>query len=196
MLWNPTLAFQNVIKIKRLPTYGGTTKKSFWFQTAHRLMYHEELKVTVSCNFDFSYFPFDTHLCDLNFGDAEYATESLILAPAVVYFETGPNEPPIKTIGARLPFDFDVSSQDAFEVGFGGEDYKYSYAGLRFRLTRNNLGLLMGGFSGPTAIFATLSMISFLISADAVINFCLFLPNNILLNSFNFCRFLDEWGCY
>jgi hypothetical protein len=153
MLWNPTLTFQNILKIEKLPTYGGTTNKFFWFQNPHHMEYAEEAQVTISCNFDFSYFPFDTHLCDLNFGDQQYEVESFILAPAEVFFagqETGPNMPPIKTISSRLPFNIEVSSKDVFEHDFEGTNYTYSYAGLTFRLTRNKLGLLLGGFYGPT----------------------------------------------
>ena len=44
----------------------------------------------------------------------------------------------------------------------------YSYTGMSFKLKRKNLGYLSSSFYYPTASFALLSMISFLVKPDAV----------------------------
>ena len=47
-------------------------------------------------------------------------------------------------------------------------DEEYSYAGLLIKLKRKSFGQLLSGYYYPTASFAILSLISFLISPDQV----------------------------
>ena len=46
--------------------------------------------------------------------------------------------------------------------------YEYVNSGLKLKLQRRNIGQLLGGYFGPTAIFALLSLISFIINPDIV----------------------------
>ena len=65
---------------------------------------------------------------------------------------------------SRLPFEIQVEPIEPYihiEAGFN-----YSYAGIRFKFRRNDLGLLLGGYFGPTLIFSSLSLVSFFISPD------------------------------
>ena len=66
----------------------------------------------------------------------------------------------------RLPFDISLESLEAFEVYTSG--YDYSSTGMRIHFTRNTVGLLIGGFYGPTIIFALLSLVSYAINSDVV----------------------------
>ncbi len=47
--------------------------------------FSESLEVTVTCAMDFNLYPFDSHICPLNFGDAEYETESLVSTSVLKY---------------------------------------------------------------------------------------------------------------
>jgi hypothetical protein len=69
---------------------------------------------------------------------------------------------------SRLPFDISLESLKPFEYVEGG--MKYSYAGMRIHLTRNDFGVLIGGYYGPTIIFSMLSLVSYSIKADIVSN--------------------------
>ena len=67
---------------------------------------------------------------------------------------------------SRLPFEIHAEHIEPFiyfEAGFN-----YSYTGVRFKFRRHDLGLLLGGYYGPTVIFAILSLISFFINPDVV----------------------------
>ena len=66
----------------------------------------------------------------------------------------------------RLPFDISIESLEPFMVV--DDDYNYSSAGMRLFFTRNEFGLLMGGYYVPTFIFALLSLVSYSIDADMV----------------------------
>ena len=73
-------------------------------------------------------------------------------------------------INKHLSFDeLSVEMEErSYEYVQGG--YKYSYAGMRLHFTRNDFGVLIGGYYGPTIIFSTLSLVSYSIKADIVSN--------------------------
>ena len=75
-------------------------------------------------------------------------------------------EGPIKFDHTRLPFNVSLESIGEYEFSQAG--YQYSFVGMRISLTRNNFGLLVGSYFGPTTIFSLLSLVSFTISPDIV----------------------------
>ena len=165
----PSLKILNAQKIIKERKFGSTDSDYFWFDIPHRFELQQAFKVTIYCSFDFSYFPFDSHYCDFNQGLSKHSINYLYLAPAwirhglkVAY---NLNEL-IQVEQSRLPFDITLESQETFTVFEAG--YNYSYAGMRIHLKRNSLGLLIGGFYGPTAVFTLLSLISFTINPDVV----------------------------
>ena len=66
----------------------------------------------------------------------------------------------------HLPYHFSILGKKEFTL----PNYEFSYpvTGIRIKLKRNQLGILIGGFYVPTAIFSVLSMISFFINPDLV----------------------------
>ena len=67
---------------------------------------------------------------------------------------------------SRLPFEITLESLEIFKVEEDG--YNYTHAGMKINFTRNQLGLLAGGFYVPTFMFSLLSLLSFAISSDMV----------------------------
>ena len=65
-----------------------------------------------------------------------------------------------------LPFKIEVESKKPWTIEIDG--YNYSHTGMRIHLYRHDLGLLMGGFYLPMALFSTLSLISFAINPEVV----------------------------
>ena len=59
-----------------------------------------------------------------------------------------------------------LESREEYKHSQAGSEY--SFIGMRIKLTRNNLGLLVGGYFGPTTIFSILSLVSFTINPDIV----------------------------
>ena len=82
-------------------------------------------------------------------------------------------EGPIHFNPSRLPFL--VSLEGLKEYRFFQAGYYYSFVGMRITLSRNNFGLLVGGYYGPTIIFSLLSLVSFAINPDIVSPFKIFL---------------------
>ena len=177
-LWLPTLEFVNVLKIETIPSYGNTVESAFWFyqdhQDGHILEYNEEIILTLFCDFDFSAYPFDSHICNLTFGDDTHGFNELRLMPTSIGYKNelihdGMNPLIIKDL--PYPFEFHFSSIPSFNVTY---DIPYSYTGICIKMKRKSLGLLFSGFYYPTGSFALLSMISYFIDADSVsINFLL-----------------------
>ena len=119
---------------------------------------------------NFKEFPFDVHNCDLDFGEADhYANDQLIMEPITIMYEdqlVSNFNGSIHIKDSHLPFNIEIIPKETFEVT--NIDFLTSTTGVTFKFTRKSLGLLMGGFYGPTAAFTMLSMISFFINPDIV----------------------------
>ena len=69
------------------------------------------------------------------------------------------------------PFEFQLESIEACNKTIAdnyGNDYYHSHTGMRIKMERKSLGLLASKYYYPTATFAILSLISFLIDPDVV----------------------------
>ena len=125
----------------------------------------EVFHLTFSCNFDFSAFPFDSHECPIEYGDAVFGQERMRFNDTRVVFgnlSTMSGGDPIILDKLPFPFEFEIRALPTFVL----HDF-YSYTGIVLKLTRKSPGVLTGYFY-PTAAFALLSMISFLIKPDIV----------------------------
>ena len=67
----------------------------------------------------------------------------------------------------NVPFDTRIESISPFNIPLDG--FNYSHVGLKIYLERNSVSLLIGSFYGPTSIFSLLSMFSYCINVDSVI---------------------------
>ena len=122
-------------------------------------------QLTFSCNFDFSGFPFDFHECPIVYGDALLGQERMRFQTTMARFDnvsTKSGGDPIILDNLPFPFEFEITALPTFVL----HDF-YSYTGIVLKLTRKSPGVLTGYFY-PTAAFALLSMISFLIKPDIV----------------------------
>jgi hypothetical protein len=87
LVWHPTLIFLNILKIDKLNSYGGgMSTKSFWLRYPHHIEYAEQVKLTISCDFDFSQYPFDSNECHMDFGDPVYEINTMTLTTIEIYF--------------------------------------------------------------------------------------------------------------
>ena len=165
----PTLQINEAKSVSRIRRYGPHDEDYFWFLYPHRFEYQQTLKVEIYCDLDFTSFPFDSHECDLKFGASSSYSSSLILnEPRLRYKDQKREfgEGPLNFNPSRLAFNISLESLKEFEFSQAG--YKYSFTGMRITMTRNNYGLLIGGYYGPTIIFSLLSLVSFSINPDIV----------------------------
>ena len=79
--------------------------------------------------------------------------------------ETRLGDSPIILKESPLAYEFHLESLPVINRTY---DEDYSYAGLLIKLKRKSFGQLLSGYYYPTASFAILSLISFLISPDQV----------------------------
>ena len=76
------------------------------------------------------------------------------------------------------------------------EEWTFVNSGIVFNMKRNDIGQLIGGFFGPTAIFTLISLVSFLIDPDVVpgrlgLLLTVFL---IITNNYNSIKAPDDRG--
>ena len=128
----------------------------------------EAFQLTFSCNFDFSAFPFDSHECPIEYGDAVFGQGLMRFNETRAVFgniSTKTGGDPIILDNLPFPFKFEIRALPTFTM------YNfYSYTGIVLKMTRKSPGVLSGYFY-PTTAFALLSMISFLIKPDIVSSF-------------------------
>ena len=169
-IFTPTLEISGTKTIVRKRKYGAIDKDYFWyFHPDNKMEYQQSLQVTIYCSMDFTHFPFDYHACDLNFGSSGISINAIKLNSTTIYYKNqtvSHDHGLLHVEQAHLPFDIELESLEPFEYIEG--EYKYSYAGIRIHLTRNNFGVLIGGYYGPTIIFSMLSLVSYSIKADIV----------------------------
>ena len=174
LIWSPTISFENSLKYERTKTYGNAISNNFWLwdDELHSLEYGEEFQLTFPCYFHLSKFPFDSHECFIYFGDENYATFDLRIDYLTLYYgsshsiETNKGQEPLILEDLALPFRFELEVLQIKEKDAG--KYNVTMAGILIRIERESLGQLLSSYYYPTASFALLSMVSFLINPEVV----------------------------
>ncbi len=91
------------------------------------------MKVTNTCEFDFSHFPFDSHVCEWDLGDAQFEVSGVVFEKAEASYlnkETTKADF-VKITRPRLSFDIDLESKEPFVHVIATLNESYSYTGLR-----------------------------------------------------------------
>ena len=171
-IWRPAIYIENLIKSEKKEIFGLEEQKTFRVYPTEdkNLVYFEVLQVTFSCQFDLAYFPIDSHECNLIYGDRLYSSYLVTLNPSTIIHGTKMTrigDVPIIVNDPSLPFDFELQSLSTSNKSYYGM-IPFSYIGMKITLKRKILGDLLVGYYYPTAAFALLSMISFLINPDVV----------------------------
>ena len=173
MIWQPKIKFENLLKFEQTKFYGDAALYNFWIlgnESHWNMEYGEEFQLTVPCRFHLNKFPFDSHECLIYFLDQRYATFELSINDIEINYDkswTNVSQDPLILDDLALPFGFDLEALPIKEKYYGG--YNVSMAGILIRIKRDTLGLLLSGYYYPTTSFALLSMMSFLINPDLVI---------------------------
>ena len=170
MIWRPSLSFGNALSIAKHSTYGGRVDSSYWFRKPNNLEYAEVLKITISCNFNFNAFPFDSHVCHFNLQDTKYTVNEVeLLSPAFFYYSHFADIDAKKAIQVdtqTIPYYIKIHVNTSDTFLHKGETF--TRCGITLKLQRKSIDLLLESFYMPSSFFAVLSMISFLIHPDKV----------------------------
>ena len=164
------LTIANAKNVRAITTYGPKGKDDFiWFKLPHLFEHEQSFNVEILCHFEFIEFPFDDHDCNFELG-GYYSVNFINMMPVEVTINEKEklriNDVPKRIFQSPLPFDIDVKVlKPSTKLAYG---YKMSHSGIRFSLRRNTVGVLIGEFYIPTAIFSVLSLLSFSIKHDNV----------------------------
>jgi len=164
-----SLNFINALSINKASIYGEDRFEYFWHAEPHYKEYAELIQETLTCDFKFNKFPFDEHECYLRFHNPHLIKSFLTLTPTKIYVHsksTNVSQPSVSIDNSRLQYTITVDSIETTMTQ--STVYEYVNSGLKLKLQRRNIGQLLGGYFGPTAIFALLSLISFIINPDIV----------------------------
>ena len=169
-LYFPKLLFDNAKSIEKSKSFGARSSQYYWMAKNYEkydFEYYERIKLTSYCQFEFSTFPFDAHDCEVTVGSGIGSIGLLkISKPTIIYKKFASKENSIKIESKNVPFEMKAESINPFLIEMNG--YNYSYTGVRISFKRNALGLLIGRFYGPTAIFSALSILSYNIDTSMV----------------------------
>jgi hypothetical protein len=159
------------MEFKQRPMYGETDSSvSKMFPKHQNRLNSETFQLTFSCNFNFADFPFDSHECPIEYGSIYFSQEQMRFNTTQAVFgnmSTNIGGDPIILDNLPFPFEFQLVVLPTFEIT---SIYKisYSYTGIVLKMRRKSPGQLLCGYFYPTAAFALLSMLSFLIKPDVV----------------------------
>ena len=170
LVWQPGFKFENLLDYKQTRGYGVTPTSSFWIfeNHSHYLQYGEEFQLTISCHFNFKNFPFDRNECPIHFGNDLYSTDELMFDQIKIYYAdaiTSQGKESIFIDDMALPFEFELEALAIKQKSF---NFNVSSVGILIIMRRHSLGQLLSGYYYPTASFALLSLVSFLINPDVV----------------------------
>ena len=169
LLWRPWIEFENLLSYQKTQLYGGTTSSSFW-KGKNRMIYGEDFQLTFFCRFRFIDYPFDSHECKLMYGEKTGDLNNVTIVPRNIWIgnleQKAENEPIILD---DLPFPFAIVLKPLPTITIHGNFHsKISKTGILFKMKRNDFGKLLASYYYPSASFAVLSLISFLINPDIV----------------------------
>ena len=171
LLWLTDVNYANAIHVARRFKYYTATKDQETGIVRVKLNMLYRLQIT--CEMDFSSFPFDSHTCLWKFRSHYENAKTEVLKISHIQNEKdsklASKDEPIKEQTKLLPFEIEISPGDDSKSELVGGDYK-SIAFVQFKFTRGNEGRekLITGYYIPTGLFTTLSLISYLIKPEIV----------------------------
>ena len=182
MIWHPAIRFGNLLDKKKNNDGSASLYFLHFSETSlanKSLAYGKELKLTFSCYFDFADYPFDLHLCPMDYGEVAYGIDGGVILETSNIISDGFSTETGQIVLDNLPFPykFELKPLLTHENIIYMHRKRISSTGMILKVERNSFGLLLTNFYCPTATFALFSTVSFLIKPDKVTNS----PNDYVL---------------
>ena len=165
----PSLKFLNIKSIASNKDLDARNSGYYWFvneTNGIRGEYKNLYKITSYCDFNFISFPFETLKCDMIFRSSQSSSKWTSLLKPELYSGYINKDKDIVAVNTSLPYEIWAGKIEPFLILIGASNY--STTGISFQMKRNDLGMLVSQFYGPTAIFTILSMLSYNIDVGMV----------------------------
>ena len=168
IVWHPKIDFVNLMKSEPSKVFGDTGSGYLKYKSG-QMMYVEALQMKFSCHFDFTHFPFESHTFCIEYGSVQGNSDHVVLNPAIVtYGNRTTGDAPFELNDLPFPFHIKIESLPTSRKFNPDRKKTYDYTGMCFKIDRTTRGQLLSGYYYPTASFAFLSTISYLINPDVV----------------------------
>ena len=181
-VWYPHIEFVHLIKSATSKVFGDNGRGYMRYKSC-QMLYNEGLNMKFSCPFNFDSFPFDSQKCCIEYKDLQGGNGNVTLARAIVtYGNKTTKDAPFELNDLPFPFQLEIESLATSNRSDTERKRTFSYTGMCFTIVRTTRGHLINSFYLPTASFAFLSTISYLIKPDIVciyskVNLCYQVPN-------------------
>ena len=112
-MWVPSPHMVSTSFIESIKTL--TAKKSFWWYKPPVFLWHQELNIGVQCPFDFSYYPFDSHSCMVQFHSNSYTDK--VVQYNSTFFDESPH------LQHALKYDIEYRNfthEEDFHIAYSG----------------------------------------------------------------------------
>ena len=177
-IWYPEIFIANSVQAQNLVSFGkdgGALNALYYYYSNHQIEYATILTVTISCDMNFQYFPFDKHECHLDLKNWNGNSNKIILNPPKLLGndengnEINSSELEINSNG-RLEYNFHF--KPLLSTLFNDVGYEYSMAHVRLNLVRTQKSRekIFSGYHLQTGIFSFLSLASFFSPPNAPID--------------------------
>merc|ERR1719192_1055451 len=176
LFWTPDVIIHDLVNFNK-PEILNEVGALEIFQDG-RVYYKIRSDITVVCKaMEFGQFPLDSHDCYFLLTSFGYDQRKMILRGTFFYEKENQR---------TLPFNVDISDLPQYKRVFRGSSSNYSVYGFEIKLTRS-IGPFILSVYLPSAMFVTMSWVSFFIPPDVVparivllVTLCL-----VLINMFN-----------
>ena len=167
-VWYPHIQFLHLIKSEPSKVFGGNGRGHMRYSSG-QMLYSEALNMKFSCPFNFNSFPFDSQKCCIEYRDLQGGNGNVRLTRAIVtYGNKTTKDAPFELNDLPFPFQLEIDSLPTSKILESYNNQTYTYTGMCFNINRTTRGQLLSGYYYPTASFAFLSTISYLINPDIV----------------------------
>ena len=146
----------------------GDSRRGFMKYKSGKMKYGEALQMKFSCHFNFNEFPFDSQTCCIEYGNVRGSSDKVILNRAIVTYDGNKTTRDGPFELNELPFHLEIESLPKSIKFETARENSFFYTGMCFKINRITRGQLISGYYYPTASFAFLSTISYLIKPDVV----------------------------
>ena len=165
----PVLDFENLMKSEPSKVFGNF-RGGYMRYKSGQMKYSESMHMKFSCHFNFHLFPFDSQKCCIDYRMLSDGIDRVKLNRAIVTYggNKTTRDGPFELGDLPFPFHLEIESMPMSTKFDTDRQRTFSYTGMCFKITRTKRGHLISGYYHPTAAFAFLSTISYLIKPDIV----------------------------